>query len=121
MKIMSMSDESETIIGRRTSTDTLSVVALPQETVDTTNRESETSLGRATMKSLAVVHQRPKSEIGNAIPTLDRSRLSSNIADPTGIRRSKEAKKAEKRKELSLTTESSCCRWTFRRICRQSF
>ena len=29
-----------------TGTDTLSVVALSEETVDTTNRESETSLGR---------------------------------------------------------------------------
>lgn len=30
-----------------TGTDTLSVVALSEETVDTTNRESETSLGRS--------------------------------------------------------------------------
>jgi hypothetical protein len=30
-----------------TSTDTLSIVALPEETVDTTDREGETSLGRS--------------------------------------------------------------------------
>lgn len=33
--------------GTRTGTDTLSVVALPQETVDTTDREGETGLGGA--------------------------------------------------------------------------
>lgn len=32
-----------------TSTNTLSVVALPQQTVDTADGESETSLGRAAM------------------------------------------------------------------------
>lgn len=33
-----------------TGTDTLRVVALPEETVDTADRESQTSLGRATAK-----------------------------------------------------------------------
>lgn len=34
-----------------TSTNTLSVVALPQEAVDTTNGKGETGLGRAAMKN----------------------------------------------------------------------
>jgi hypothetical protein len=33
-----------------TSTDTLSIVALPEKTVDTTDREGETSLGRSTFQ-----------------------------------------------------------------------
>lgn len=39
-----LEDSSE--VDRGTGTDTLGVVALPQKTVDTTNRERETSLGR---------------------------------------------------------------------------
>lgn len=42
-----LEDGSE--VDRSTGTDTLSVVSLPQETVDTTNGERETSLGRPTV------------------------------------------------------------------------
>jgi hypothetical protein len=38
--------ENGSEVNGSTSTDTLSVVALSEKTVDTTNRESETSLGR---------------------------------------------------------------------------
>jgi len=38
-------------IDRSTGTDTLSVVALPQQTVDTSDGESETGLGRTAIKS----------------------------------------------------------------------
>lgn len=38
---------------RLTSTDTLGVVTLPQETVDTTDWESETSLGRTAEKDVS--------------------------------------------------------------------
>ena len=37
-------------VDRGTSTDTLSIVALAQETVDTTNWECQTSLGRSTVE-----------------------------------------------------------------------
>lgn len=42
----------------RTSTDTLSIVALAEQTVDTTNRERETSLGRTPRGSLAMQEHR---------------------------------------------------------------
>jgi hypothetical protein len=48
------------------STDTLSVVALSQETVDTTNGERETSLGRTTVakKKMVSTYSRVKSGCG---------------------------------------------------------
>jgi len=45
-----LKDGSE--VDRSTSTDTLSVVALAEETVDTTDWECETSLGRSGLSSL---------------------------------------------------------------------
>jgi len=38
-------------VNRGASTDTLGIVALPQQTMNTTDREGETSLGRATGKT----------------------------------------------------------------------
>jgi hypothetical protein len=43
-----LEDGSE--VDRSTGTDTLSVVALPQQTVDTSDGESETGLGRTAVK-----------------------------------------------------------------------
>jgi hypothetical protein len=50
-----------------TSTDTLSIVALPQETVDTTDGESQTGLRRATKNQISdcvpIVSTREKIEL----------------------------------------------------------
>lgn len=45
--------ENGSEVDRGTSTNTLSVVSFPQETVDTTDREGQTSLGRTTLARLS--------------------------------------------------------------------
>jgi hypothetical protein len=52
-----------------TGTDTLSVVALPEETVDTADREGQTSLGGTAEEELAILFDvknktRPKTKTG---------------------------------------------------------
>ena len=51
-----LKDSSE--VDRSTSTDTLSIVALAKKTVDTTDRESETSLGGTTAKESGLASKR---------------------------------------------------------------
>jgi hypothetical protein len=46
-------DSSE--VDRRAGTDTLSIVALPKQTMDTTNRESQTGLGRTPIRTQELV------------------------------------------------------------------
>jgi hypothetical protein len=78
-----------------TSTDTLSIVALAEKTVNTTDGESKTRLGRTAVK---------ENGLANCVSESDEKRA--NDA----------RKKASKH-----TIESSCCRWPCRRICLQSF
>lgn len=50
--------ENSSEVHGRTSTDTLGIVSLPQKTVDTTDGESKTSLGRAATKNVRLEIQK---------------------------------------------------------------
>ena len=95
-----LKDGSE--VDRSTGTDTLSVVALPEQTVNTTDRESETGLGGPTVIGASQVSFLKIVRQGETQP------------DKAGSRPQKHGRK--------LTTARSSCRWPYRRTCRlQSF
>lgn len=87
-------------VDRSTGTDTLSIVALPEQTVDTANRESETGLAGPTVRKTRQYRR-----------VLDAKRR--DAARPGWIAPQTRGK---------LTTARSWCRWPCRRTCRlQSF